>query len=389
MTPSTIAAEIQTFVAQDILCGQADGLSRTTPLLELGILDSFGLLKLVAHVNQRYDLSIKVEELSGGDFADVDAIAQAVARKLVDTPRPATSPTGVPHDSIIEFEEPDCAQVFLTFIGLGNVNASQFFDLAGLHDRNIVVFRDPYDLSYRRGISSDLPNIASVCRWIADWLAERPHVDEVYCIGASSGGPMAMIAGQQLQARTVWAFGPRPTRGNPTQDTAQRMEQFLERATGKRVRQLLTGVSADDHSRIDAAITSELVDSYYAGLLDPNLILDREHLADIVQALRSGTGVTQHRIYYVAEDPCDAAFVEAVRYCPGVMPIAVPPSDETAPTWAFTPWVPPPRWVYRNHLVIDLLRDRHQLGDVFPPFRAAAPTPEAAEAYTAQAAHGK
>lgn len=51
MKPAAITDEIHAFIRDQILFGQADGLSPTTPLLELGILDSFGLFKLTAHLN--------------------------------------------------------------------------------------------------------------------------------------------------------------------------------------------------------------------------------------------------------------------------------------------------------------------------------------------------
>lgn len=378
MRHATIAEELRDFIGREILFGQDDGLTTTTRLLELGILDSFALLTLVAHVNDAYGLSIGPDQIAGEDFVTIDAIASMVMRRLGDeTGRAqagATAPAAAPAGSIAVFEAPACAQLFITFTGRGRdvgMDSAEFFKLAALDRRNIIVLHDPRERSYKDGVSDTLPTKAAVCAWLAAWIAERPHIVEVYCVGFSSGGPMAMIAGHHLRAKTVWALAPRTADGNLPEMMARDMDQFLARVTGKSTRELLQAMTADDRARIDAHVTPEIVQAYHESLVDPDRILDVAHLAEIVATLSDGNGVTEYRVYYVERETCDARVADALRPCPGVTLVTVAPSDAQAPTWAFSPWVPPLRWVYRDHMLVDRLRERAGLGTLFPVYRAA------------------
>lgn len=386
LTLTAIAEDVRAFIAREVLFGQDDGLSMTTPLLELGILDSFALLHLAAHLNARYGIDLAPEKIAGQDFRTIDAIARLVVARLVadpqgadpqgagrrhDGPSPAASPANP--DGIVVFEAPACAQLFILFTGVGVANTPEFFTLAGLEQRNLIVLRDPQELSYRRGLSPALPTPAAICAWLEGWMAGRPHITEAYCIGVSSGGPMAMIGGQRLGVSRVWAFGPRTVRGNPSKEVAARMAAFLEDATGKTTATLLRGLTPEDRQHIDARITPAIVDAYYGGLVDPARVLDVEHLTDVVAELSHGGGSTEHRVYYVPLDACDARVVDALRLCPGVTVIALDPSDAPCPEWAFSPWVTQVDWLHRNHLIVNLLRARGALGALFPAFRPAAP----------------
>jgi acyl carrier protein len=372
--PATLVEEVRALIADQVLLGQGQDLTATTPLLELGILDSFDLLKLVAELNERYAIGLAPEEIRGAAFADVNAIARLVASRRIDAAAagpavPATAPEGV-----VVFEEPDCAQLFVLFTGRGRdmgMKTPEFFRYAGLERRNIIVLHDPQENSYRTGISPALPNPDAICAWLRQWIAGRPWLDEVYCAGFSSGGPMAMLAGQALAAKTVWAFGPRTAAGNLPNMMLKQFEAFLQRVTGKTPHDLLVDMTDEDRRQIDAHVTPELIESYHSALIDPDKILNLDHLAEIVAALSRGNGVTEHRVYYVAREACDARVVEALRACPGVVPIVVPPSEARPEPWAFSAWVPPLRWVYRDHMIVDLLRDRGQLGTLFPAFQPA------------------
>jgi len=392
MTTPSIAGEIHAFLGDQILSGQDAGLTATTPLLELGILNSFGLFKLVAHLNERYGVDIKPEEITGRDFKNIESIVDLVGRRLASVPRPVP-----PHGSlepqplgIAVFEAPACAQVFMMFTGLGGVgmpgrgfagaakelveNSPEFFKRARLDGRNLVLFHDARGQSYKHGVSAELPSRAAIFEWLGRWIAERPHIEEIYCIGVSAGGLMAMLAGNLFKAKTVWAFAPRAARGNLAKESREELSRFAHRVTGKSVWDLEKEMTPDDQEKIDASITPDMIDRYYKSLLDPEILLDAEHLAEVVHALSSGNRVTEYRVYYVPRDASDALVVEKLRACPGVTPIQVEPSDVPPTPWAFSRWIHPERWVCRDHLVVDLLRERGVFGTLFPPFRAAGVT---------------
>jgi len=390
MTRPTIAGEIHAFLRDQILSGQDEGLTATTPLLELGILDSFGLFKLVAHLNEVYPIGITADQIAGRDFKNIEAIATLVARRLESAPRIVQpEESHAQPEGVAVLEAPACAQVFIMFLGQGHEeirghtvagaardlldDAPEFFKRAGLGNRNIILFHDERGRSYTEGVSADLPTRATIYERLTAWITQRPHIEEIYCIGVSAGGPMAMLAGDFLSANTVWAFAPRTPRRTLSlaKDTHDDLAQFAQRVTGKTLRQLEEGMTPADQEKIDAHVTPEMVDAYYRSLLDPDKLLDAEHLAEVVDTLSRGNGVTEHRVYYVPRDACDARVADALKNCPGVRPIAVEPSDAPPPPWAFTRWVHPMRWVCRDHMVLDLLRERGTFSTLFPAFRPA------------------
>ena len=53
-------------------------LDASTPLLKQGILDSFSLLQLTARLEERFDVSIKVETLRLDQFEDLNSICDLV-----------------------------------------------------------------------------------------------------------------------------------------------------------------------------------------------------------------------------------------------------------------------------------------------------------------------
>src|SRR5581483_3036056 len=112
MKPAAITDEIHAFIRDQILFGQADGLLPTTPLLELGILDSFGLFKLTAHLNERYPVDIKADQITGSDFRDIASITRLVLRRLaaVSPERLATRSRAPLPAGVAAFESPACAQ---------------------------------------------------------------------------------------------------------------------------------------------------------------------------------------------------------------------------------------------------------------------------------------
>jgi acyl carrier protein len=389
MTQSLIVEQIHTFIRERILLGQDAGLSATTPLLDLGILDSMGIIKLIAHLNERYHVEIRPDEIVVLDFNTIESVANLVTLRLESVPQvvEATEADAQP-EGVFVFEVPTCAQVFVVFSGVGDVgitgrafaatarqlveDSTWSFNRAGLGNRNLILLHDPTGRNYKHGISSELPTPETIFAWLSNWLERRPHIEEIYCLGISAGGLMAMVAGHFLKAKMVWSFAPRPCRVSLGQETLRTLARLVQAATGKTVEDLQTGMTERDRELIDAQFTEEVVQWYYSSLLDPDGLLDAEYLTAVVETLRPGNGMTEHRVYYVQRDVCDARIVHSLQLCRGVVPVPVTPYDPPPPVWPFSRWLPPMGWVCRDHYVVDLLQHSGEFNTLFPGTRPAA-----------------
>jgi acyl carrier protein len=74
-----IESAISSFIKGDLLDDGVD-LEPDGPLLE-GLLDSFALMSLVSYIEDNFDVTIDVDEVTKGNFASVRAIAGFVANK--------------------------------------------------------------------------------------------------------------------------------------------------------------------------------------------------------------------------------------------------------------------------------------------------------------------
>jgi acyl carrier protein len=80
MTAEDVQHCIHTFIAERLLEGDADGLDRATPLLELGVLHSMGVTELTVFLEKEFRLTVAPEELSAVNFASIDALTRMVLR---------------------------------------------------------------------------------------------------------------------------------------------------------------------------------------------------------------------------------------------------------------------------------------------------------------------
>ena len=75
--------EIRQFVVENFLFGQSDRqVSNSQSFLEGGIIDSTGVLELIAFLESRYGISIADEELVPANLDSVDRVANFVESKL-------------------------------------------------------------------------------------------------------------------------------------------------------------------------------------------------------------------------------------------------------------------------------------------------------------------
>ncbi|HWM16744.1 MAG TPA: acyl carrier protein [Microbacterium sp.] len=79
----TIAREIKDFVVTNFLFGQQGaGLGDDQSFLESGVIDSTGVLELVAFLEQRYGIAVADRELLPENLDSVQNVSRFVARKL-------------------------------------------------------------------------------------------------------------------------------------------------------------------------------------------------------------------------------------------------------------------------------------------------------------------
>ena len=79
----TYAADIKAFIVSNFLFGQDTGaLSPEQSFLETGIVDSTGMLELVAFVEERYGISIGDRELVPENLDSLTNISQFISRKV-------------------------------------------------------------------------------------------------------------------------------------------------------------------------------------------------------------------------------------------------------------------------------------------------------------------
>lgn len=77
----TIKQDMRAFVVEHFLLGQDNGLADDTSFLEQGIVDSTGVLEIVAHLQERCGIKVEDDELVPENLDSIAAIAAYVKRK--------------------------------------------------------------------------------------------------------------------------------------------------------------------------------------------------------------------------------------------------------------------------------------------------------------------
>lgn len=84
---SDLNHEIRRFVVENFLFGQENGLTDETSFLEHGIIDSTGVLELVAHLEKTYAIKVQDAEVVPENLDSIQGIVRFVQLKQ---PRAAT-----------------------------------------------------------------------------------------------------------------------------------------------------------------------------------------------------------------------------------------------------------------------------------------------------------
>lgn len=74
--------EIRQFILDNFLFGQAEGLTDDASFLAQGIIDSTGMLELVAHIEATYGLKVEDSERLPENLDSINAVAAFLKRKL-------------------------------------------------------------------------------------------------------------------------------------------------------------------------------------------------------------------------------------------------------------------------------------------------------------------
>jgi len=78
---SDIKHDIRNFVVENFLFGQASDLTDESSFLEQGIIDSTGMMELVAHLERTYSIKVKDEELVPDNLDSINSIAAFLTAK--------------------------------------------------------------------------------------------------------------------------------------------------------------------------------------------------------------------------------------------------------------------------------------------------------------------
>ena len=79
MTDRDIAGEIRAYVVAEYLAGEdTSDLTGDYALIESGVIDSLGLIRLISHLTETYQVSFDDIEFGPDDFRSLDAIVALV-----------------------------------------------------------------------------------------------------------------------------------------------------------------------------------------------------------------------------------------------------------------------------------------------------------------------
>jgi acyl carrier protein len=80
MNDANVVEVLKQFFRREVLEGSDVGLDGTTPLLELGLLNSMSVLLLLNDIEQKLGVLISRDEVNPENLKDIDAIVRMVER---------------------------------------------------------------------------------------------------------------------------------------------------------------------------------------------------------------------------------------------------------------------------------------------------------------------
>lgn len=76
-----VKTEIQNFITERFLLGNAAGLTVSQSLLDTGVMDSTGVMELVLFLEEKYGFRVQDTELTPENLDSIEKIASFVSRK--------------------------------------------------------------------------------------------------------------------------------------------------------------------------------------------------------------------------------------------------------------------------------------------------------------------
>jgi acyl carrier protein len=83
MQTNEIQGEIYKFIVDNFMFGDAAGLGNDESLLQRGVIDSTGVLELVAHLQDNFGITVEDNEIIPANLETVTGIVAYVSKKLV------------------------------------------------------------------------------------------------------------------------------------------------------------------------------------------------------------------------------------------------------------------------------------------------------------------
>lgn len=82
MTREEVRETLFAYLTEHCLAGDATELSEQTKLVELGLIDSVGMVKLVSHLEKTFGFEVADEEMNPEDLGTPAGIIELVLRKV-------------------------------------------------------------------------------------------------------------------------------------------------------------------------------------------------------------------------------------------------------------------------------------------------------------------
>ncbi len=86
----TLQQELRNYIMENYFFGQGESLGDDDSFMELGIIDSTGVLELISHLEERYSIEIATEELIPENLDSIERLTRFVSSKLTEAGRPTS-----------------------------------------------------------------------------------------------------------------------------------------------------------------------------------------------------------------------------------------------------------------------------------------------------------
>ena len=73
--------KIKTFIIENYLFGDDEGLEESTSFLDEGIVDSTGILELIEYISEEFSITVEDEELIPENLDSIDNVTAFIGRK--------------------------------------------------------------------------------------------------------------------------------------------------------------------------------------------------------------------------------------------------------------------------------------------------------------------